>query len=111
MRLLLPMDSTRLDAMQKEIDQAAFDAFLLAIRVMYVAFEMDEPATKFDKPFAMLRDIANGELAMSSPAELGARFPGLKDFMYDAASSVIENDRQTAARVLRGLSDIGSMGT
>lgn len=94
---------------QDELDQAAFDAFLLAMRVMYVAFDMDEPATEFEKPFAMLRDIANGRLAMSSPAELGARFPALKDFMYDTASSVMENDRQTAARVLRGLSDIGSL--
>lgn len=94
---------------KNELDQAAFDAFLLAMRVMYVAFDMDEPATKFEKPFGMLRDIANGELVMSSPAELGTRFPALKDFMYDTASSVIENDRQTAARVLRGLSDIGSI--
>jgi hypothetical protein len=31
--------------------------------------------------------------------------------MYDTASSVIENDRQTASRVLRGLADIGSIGT
>ena len=80
------------------------------MRVMYVAFDMNAPATEFEKPFAMLREIASGELAMSSPAELGARFPGLKDFMYDTASSVMENDRQTAARVLRGLADIGSIG-
>ena len=91
-----------------DLDQASFDAFLLAMRVMYVAFDMNEPASGFEKPFAMLRDIANGELAMSSPAELGARFPALKDFMYDTASSVIENDRRTASRVLRGLADIGS---
>ena len=93
-----------------DLDQAAFDAFLLAMRVMYVAFDMNAPATEFEKPFAMLREIAAGELAMSSPAELGARFPALKDFMYDTASSVMENDRQTAARVLRGLADIGSIG-
>jgi hypothetical protein len=95
--------------MSDELDQASFDAFLLAIRVMYVAFDMNAPATEFEKPFAMLRDIANGELAMSSPAELGARFPALKDFMYDAASSVMESDRQTAARILRGLGNMGSL--
>jgi hypothetical protein len=97
--------------MKNEIDEASFNAFLLGMRVMYVAFDLNAPATEFEKPFIMLREIASGELAMSSPAELGARFPGLKDFMYDTASSVIENDRQTASRVLRGLADIGSIGT
>jgi hypothetical protein len=96
--------------MKNEIDEASFNAFLLGMRVMYVAFDLDAPATEFEKPFIMLREIASGELAMSSPAELGARFPGLKDFMYDTASSVIENDRQTASRVLRGLAEIGSIG-
>jgi hypothetical protein len=92
---------------KNEIDEASFNAFLLAMRVMYVAFDMNVPATEFEKPFAMLRDIAAGELAMSSPAELSARFPAMKEFMYDTASSVMENDRKTAARVLRGLTDIG----
>ncbi|MGQ0813652.1 MAG: hypothetical protein ACT4O1_04225 [Gemmatimonadota bacterium] len=96
--------------MEDQLDQAAFDAFLLAMRVMYVAFDMDEPATKFEKPFELLREITNGQLALSSPAELGTRFPALKDLVYDAASSVMEHDRETAARVLRGLNNIGSMG-
>ncbi|MGQ0561412.1 MAG: hypothetical protein ACT443_06005 [Gemmatimonadota bacterium] len=89
--------------MQEQLDQTAFDAFLLAIRVLYVAFDMNEPASRFEKPFEMLREIANGELALSSPAELAARFPALKDLVYDAASSVIEHDRVTATHVLRGL--------
>lgn len=93
-----------------EKDQVAFDAFMLAIRVMYVAFEMDKPATEFLKPFEMLREISNGELAMASPAELGARFPALKELVYDTASSVIEHDKETAGRILRGLGTIQTKG-
>ena len=87
-------------------DKIAFDAFLLAMRVMYVAFELDEPATKFERPFEMLRDIANGQVTLTSPAEMGAKFPALKELIYDAASTVIERDRHTANRVLRGLATI-----
>ena len=90
--------------MDESLDRTAFDAFLLAMRVIYIAFDLDEPASNFEKPFALLREIANGETTLSSPAEMGARFPALKDLIYDASSSVIENDRAVAARVLRGLS-------
>ncbi len=90
--------------MPDPLDQAAFNAFLLALRVIYVAYDLDEPASKFERPFEMLRDIAEGRLALSSPAEMGVRFPALKELIYDAASSVIEHDRDTATRVLRGLS-------
>lgn len=89
--------------MAENADQVAFDAFLLALRVIYVAYELDEPAVKFEKPFELLREIAAGEVTLSSPAEIGAKYPALKDLIYDAASSVMEHDRETAARVLRGL--------
>lgn len=59
--------------MADDVDQAAFDAFLLALRVIYVAYELDEPAVKFEKPFELLREIATGELTLSSPAEMGAK--------------------------------------
>ena len=84
-------------------DRAAFDAFMLGIRVMYVAFELDAPATEFEKPFEMLRELAEGRLTVASPGELAARFPQLSDFIYDRSSSVIESDRETAASILRGL--------
>ncbi|HEX6558254.1 MAG TPA: hypothetical protein VF021_02310 [Longimicrobiales bacterium] len=87
-----------------ELDRASFDAFLLAIRVIYIAFDLDQPATEFEKPFELLREIADGRTTLSSPAEMAARFPALRDLMYDAASSVMEHDRETATRVLRGLS-------
>lgn len=84
-------------------DRAAFDAFMLGIRVMYVAFELDAPATEFERPFEMLRELAEGRLTVAAPGELAARFPQLSDFIYDRSSSVIESDRETAASILRGL--------
>jgi hypothetical protein len=84
-------------------DRAAFDAFMLGIRVMYVAFELDVPATEFEKPFQMLRELAAGQLTVASPGELAAKFPRLSEFIYDRSSSVIESDRETAGRILRGL--------
>ena len=86
-----------------EQDRAAFDAFMLGMRVMYVAFELDAPATEFEKPFELLRELAEGRLTVASPGELAARFPQLSDFIYDRSSSVIESDRETAASILRGL--------
>lgn len=91
---------------QNEIDRVAFDSFMLAMRVIAVAFEIDEPASKFERPFELLKNIAAGEETVTSPAELGVRFPGLKELMYDAASTLMQNDRATAARILRGLGSI-----
>lgn len=91
---------------ENDLDKVAFDAFLLALRVISVAFELEEPASKFEKPFELLRDIARGEVTVTSPAELGTRFPALKELMYDAASSVMQHDRETAGRILRGLAAI-----
>jgi hypothetical protein len=90
--------------MDDSLDRVSFDAFLLAMRVIYVAFDLNEPASNFEKPFALLREIANGETTLSSPAEMAVRFPALKDLIYDASSTVMESDRAMAARVLRGLS-------
>lgn len=84
-------------------DRAAFDAFMLGIRVMSVAFELDAPASEFEKPFELLRELAEGRLTVASPGELAARFPQLSDFIYDRSSSVMESDRETAASILRGL--------
>jgi hypothetical protein len=89
--------------MSLEQDRAAFDAFMLGIRVMYVAFELDAPASEFERPFQMLRELANGELTVSSPGEMAAKFPHLSDFIYDRSSGIIESDRETATRILRGL--------
>jgi hypothetical protein len=86
------------------LDQAAFDGFSLAVRVMVHAFDIDAPATEFERPWQLLREIAAGSATLTSTAELAARFPHMKDFLYDRVNSVIESDRETATRVLRGLS-------
>jgi ABC-type nitrate/sulfonate/bicarbonate transport system substrate-binding protein len=85
------------------LDQAAFDGFSLALRVMVQAFEIDAPATEFERPWQLVRDVAAGSATLTSTAELAARFPHMKDFLYDRVNSVIEADRDTANRVLRGL--------
>ena len=76
---------------------------MLAIRVVYVAFDLDLPATEFEKPFIMLRELAEGSLTIAAPGEMAAKFPHLQDFIADRSSSIIEGDRATAASVLRGL--------
>ena len=89
--------------MSNSEDLAAFDAFMLGVRVTYLAFELDIPATQFERPFEMLREVAEGRLTIASPGEMAAKFPDLKDFIYDRSSSMIERDRETANRILRGL--------
>lgn len=86
-----------------QLDQAAFDGFSLAVRVMFQAFEIDAPGTEFERPWALLRDIADGRATLTSAAELAARFPHMKDFLFDRVNRVIESDRDTARCVLRGL--------
>lgn len=87
----------------EEFDQAAFDGFSLAIRVMLEAFDIQEPGTAYERPWLLLREIANGTTTLTSAAELGARFPHLKDFLYDRVNRMVESDRDTAQRILRGL--------
>ncbi len=89
--------------MSDESDRVAFDAFSLAIRVICHAWEIDPPATRFEAPWALLREIADGQLTLGSPAELAARFPQMSDFLYDASGRVREHDRETAGHILRGL--------
>ncbi len=87
-----------------EIDRTAFDAFSLAIRVLCLAWDIDPPASEFERPWALLREVADGEVTVSNPTEIAARFPRMRDFVYDTAAGVIERDRETARHILRGLS-------
>ncbi len=89
---------------EAEIDRSAFDAFSLAIRVLCHAWDIDPPAREFERPWALLREIADGQVTVSNPTEIAARFPRMSDFVYDTAGAVIERDRETARRILRGLS-------
>jgi hypothetical protein len=88
---------------QEELDRAAFEGFSLALRVLLNALEIEAPATDFEKPWSLVRDIADGTATLTVTAELAARFPHMKDFLYDRVNLVIESDRETAQRVVRGL--------
>jgi hypothetical protein len=85
------------------LDRAAFDAFTLAVRVILQAYELDPPASEYERPWQLLREIANGETTLATTADLAARFPAMRDFLYERANQVVENDRAVARRVLRGL--------
>ena len=86
-----------------ELDATAFNAFSLAIRVVLHAYELELPASEFERPWELLREIAAGDITLSSPAEIAARFPHMRELLYESANQVIENDRDIAMRVLRGL--------
>lgn len=86
-----------------EEDRLAFDAFLLAVRVMYQAYEIEEPATEFEKPWSLLRDIAEGNVTITNPADMASQHPGMKEFIYERANQRVEEDRRVATRILRGL--------
>lgn len=88
-----------------ETDRAAFDAFTLALRVVLQAYELELPASEFEKPWQLLREVAAGETTLTGTAELAARFPALSEFLYERANRMIESDRATALRVLRGLGE------
>lgn len=85
------------------LDAAAFDAFLLGVRVVLHAYELDPPASEFERPWSLLREIANGRTALTNPADTAARFPGLGELLLDSAGEMIAHDRTIASRILRGL--------
>ena len=91
------------DQPRDPLDAASFDAFLLGVRVVLHAYGFDPPAREFERPWQLLREIAEGRTTLSNPADAAARFPGLGDLLYESAGDVITADRQTAARILRGL--------
>jgi hypothetical protein len=84
-------------------DRLALDAFSLALRVLYNTYQIEAPGTDFEKPWALLQEIAEGRTTLSNPAEMGAKYPHLRDFLYEQANRVVDRDRQVAAQVLRGL--------
>ncbi|MHB1169498.1 MAG: hypothetical protein ACYC28_09485 [Longimicrobiales bacterium] len=84
-------------------DAAAFEAFLFGMRVVLHAFELDPPATEFERPWALLREIAEGRTTLLNPGDSAARFPGLGALLHETAGDRIAQDRETAVRILRGL--------
>jgi broad specificity phosphatase PhoE len=90
---------------ERELDLAAYDAFALALRVVLQAYDVSAPASEYEKPWQLLREIALGETTLTSVPELAARFPALRDFLYERANLMVESDRAMAQRVLRGLDE------
>lgn len=84
-------------------ESAAFEGFLLALRVLYPLYGIDAPARDFEKPWVALKEIAEGRMTLSNPADLAARFPEMADFLYERANQIVASDRMTAARVLTGM--------
>jgi hypothetical protein len=88
---------------------AAFEAFLLGLRVFYQVYSIDAPAKDFGRPWEMLREIAEGKLTLTNPADLAARFPAMADFLFERANRIVADDRENARRVLTGLQE--TLGT
>ena len=84
-------------------ENAAFEAFLLGLRLCYQLYEIDAPAREFERPWEVLREIAEGRVTLANPGELGARFPKLAGFLYERANRIVASDQATAHRILRGM--------
>lgn len=84
-------------------ERAAYEGFTLALRVMYQLYAPDLPATEAGRPWEIVKDVAEGRLSLSNPADLAARFPGMKDFVFERANEVVARERQIALAVLRGM--------
>lgn len=85
--------------------RAAYEGFALAVRIMYMLYAPDAPATEVGRPWEVVKEIAEGRLSLSNPAELAARFPGMKDLLFDTANLVVARERETATAVLEGLQE------
>lgn len=86
-------------------DSAAFEGFLLGLRVFYRLYDVQAPATDFERPWGMLREIAEGRTTLAHPAELAARHPAMAEFVFERANRVVANDRKNAEAILRGLQE------
>jgi hypothetical protein len=86
-------------------DSAAFEAFLLGLRVFYQLYAIDAPASEFERPWEVLREVAQGRVTLTNTADLASRFPGLAEFLYERANQVVASDRANAERILRGLQE------
>lgn len=86
-------------------ESTAFEAFLLALRLVYQLYEIDEPASEFERPWSMLKEIAEGRVTLANPADLAARYPAMAEFLYERANRIVASDRQTAERILAGMQE------
>lgn len=86
-------------------ERAAFEGFSLALRVMYHLYAPEAPASEVEKPWEMAKEIAEGRLSLSNPADTAARFPEMKEFLYERMNRVVARERQVARAVLQGLQE------
>lgn len=86
-------------------DRAAYEGFCLALRIMYLLYAPETPGTEAERPWELARDVARGKLSLSNPADLAARFPELRDLVFDHANEVVAREREVATAVLRGLQE------
>jgi hypothetical protein len=86
-------------------DAAAFEAFLLGLRVFYQLYAPDAPASEFERPWESLREVASGRMTLTNTADLAARYPGMAAFLYERANRIVASDRANAERILRGLQE------
>jgi hypothetical protein len=86
-------------------ETATFDGFLLALRVLYQLYEIEAPASEFERPFALLKEIAEGRVTLANPGDLAAKYPQTADFLYERANRIVADDRRTARRVLEGMQE------
>jgi hypothetical protein len=93
-------------------ESAAFEAFLLGLRVFYHTYDIEAPAADFEKPWEMLREVYEGRLTLTGTAELAARYPAMADFLFDRVNRMVASDRENAGRILRGMGEsLGTGGT
>ncbi|MGD2069625.1 MAG: hypothetical protein PVI57_13195 [Gemmatimonadota bacterium] len=85
--------------------RAAYEGFALAVRIMYMLYAPEAPASEVERPWEVVKEIAEGRLSLANPAELAARFPDMKDLLFDTANQVVARERETATAVLEGLQE------
>jgi hypothetical protein len=84
-------------------DGAAFESFLLGLRIFFLLYASEAPASEFERPWALLKEIAAGQTTLTNTADLAARYPGLAEFLYERANRMVASDRANAEKILRGL--------
>jgi ABC-type nitrate/sulfonate/bicarbonate transport system substrate-binding protein len=86
-------------------DSAAFEAFLLGLRIFYQLYASDAPASEFERPWEVLTEVAAGRMTLTNTGDLAARYPEMAEFLYERVNRIVASDRANAERVLRGLQE------
>lgn len=95
---------------ESERDELMLDGFLMGLRVMYHAHGIRGPASEAEKPWDVLREIAEGRLTLAlDPAEQALKYPSmpraLKDHLARHTNEFIARDREKASLILQAFID------